>query len=79
MKLRDIVSALTTREVKVTVLDGGAEIIKFFSEGYAGVESEILDRDVSKWDITSASSISIFLAAVPNTTPTEPETNPTEP
>lgn len=61
MNLRDIVSALKTKEIKVTIIDDAEEIIKFYSEGYAGVESDILDRDVSKWDITSASSITIYL------------------
>lgn len=65
MKLRDIVSALKTREIKITIIDDGDEIIKFYSEGYAGVESDILDRDVSKWEITSASSVSIYLTAAP--------------
>ena len=65
MKLQDIISALKTKEIKVTIIDDGEEIIKFYSEGYAGVESDILDREVSKWDITSASSISIYLTSAP--------------
>ena len=62
MTLQDFISALKTKEIKVILNDiDDNELIKFYSEGYASVESDILARDVSKWSITSTSSITVVL------------------
>jgi hypothetical protein len=61
MKLRDFMETFKSREIKVSVIDAGEDLIKFFSEGWAGVESDILDRNISKWEMTSATSISVYL------------------
>lgn len=76
MTLRDFLLALKTKEVRITLVDAeGDEMIKFFSEGYINVESEILARTVKKFDLTSATSLSIVLNnPVDETTP---ETNET--
>lgn len=64
MTLRQFVEALITKDVKITIMENGEEIIKFYSEGYGGVESDILSRVVSKWEISSASAVTIHLEAV---------------
>lgn len=67
MLLSDFMSALKTTGVKVTLFDTeGKELIKFFSEGYTSVESEILARTVKRFELTSATSISIVLSDFAN-------------
>ncbi len=62
MLLSDFLSALKTEGVKVTLIDeDGKEMIKFFSEGYINVESDILARTIKKFEITSATSISVVI------------------
>lgn len=62
MTLNEFLSALKTQGVKITLVDAeGNELIKFFSDGFASVESDILARTVKKFDITSANSMSIVL------------------
>jgi len=62
MLLSDFLSALKTEGVKVTLMDeDGKELIKFFSEGYVNVESDILAKTIKKFDLTSATSISVTI------------------
>ena len=62
MLLSDFLSALKTEGVKITLVDeDGNEMIKFFSEGYTNVESDVLARTVKKFDLTSATSLSIVI------------------
>ena len=62
MKLLDFISALKSKEVKVTLLDNDDnEIIKFYSEGFSGVEDSVLNRSVKKWSIESQTSIKVVL------------------
>ena len=62
MTLRAFLDALKTSGVKITLLDAaGTEIIKFFSEGYEGVESDILGRTIRKFEITSNTAISVTI------------------
>lgn len=78
MTLNNFLSALKTPDVKIILLDAsGTEIIKFFSSGYAGVESDILARTVRKFEITSVSSISITVNDAVTTPATEPSTDGT--
>ena len=68
MTLFDFISPLKTSEVKVTLMNtDDAEIIKFYSEGFAGVEDTILNRSVKKWTIDSQSAIKVVLDDVPGT------------
>ena len=62
MTLNDFLSVLKTDGIKITLLDtASAEIIKFYSEGYEGIESDILARTVRKFEITSNTSMSITI------------------
>ena len=71
MVLSDFLSALKTPSIKVTLLTSeGDEIIKFFSEGYSGVESDILARTIKKFEIVSNTALNIVLNDVA-TTPAE--------
>lgn len=81
MKLKDFLSALKTQEIKVMIVDvEGNELIKFYSDGYSSVESDILDRTVKKWNLLSANSISVvILNPEDNTTTTEPSTSGAQP
>ena len=65
MTLSDLINALKTKNVKVTVLDAETDgiIITFFSEGIAGVEGDVSARTVRKWSLDGASSISVSLEA----------------
>lgn len=81
MKLKDFLSALKTQEIKVMIVDvEGNELIKFYSDGYSSVESDILDRTVKKWNLLSANSISVvILNPEDNTTTTAPDTSGAQP
>lgn len=71
MLLSDFLSALKTPSIKVTLLNTeDVEIIKFFSEGYAGVEADILARTIKKFEIVSNTALNIVL----NDAATESET-----
>lgn len=66
MTLNAFLSALKTVGIKVTILDvRGDELIKFFSEGYESVESDILARNVEKFELSSASTITVTIADAP--------------
>lgn len=74
MTLEAFMAALKTKGVKVTLNDTeGNEIIKFFSDGYAGVEGDILARTIKKFDIPSAGNITVVLNDAPVTPEPEPE------
>lgn len=74
MTLETFISALKTKEIKISLMDlNEDEIIKFYSDGYAGVESDLLARTVNKWYISSATTITVYLDNVETgETPTEP-------
>lgn len=65
MSLFDLISALNTKDVNVTVTDGtsDAEIIVFKSQGINGVESDVSSRNVRRWEITGATAIKVVLEA----------------
>jgi len=65
MTLAELISALKTKNVKVTVIDAETDgvIITFFSEGIGGVESDVSARTVRKWSLDGASAISVSLEA----------------
>lgn len=65
MTLAELISALKTKNVKVTVIDAETDgvIIAFFSDGIAGVEGDVSARTVRKWSLDGATSISVSLEA----------------
>lgn len=65
MTLYELITALRTQNINVTVKDGDtdAEIIVFKSQGIAGVEGDVSSRTVRRWDITGASAIEVVLEA----------------
>lgn len=72
MTLLDFISTLKTKETKVTLTDTDEnELIKFYSDGYSSVESDILARGITKWNITSSSSITIVLKDSSSTSESE--------
>lgn len=52
MTLNDILSALTTANLSVTIKNATDDVITFTSGGYQGVESDILARTVAAWSVT---------------------------
>ena len=83
MKLRDFLSTLMTKEVMVTLIDFDTnnELVTLKSPGYASLEDEIENRAVRKWEIISATKLSILLGDVITEAPAEeePTEEPTEP
>ena len=65
MTLAELISALKTKNVKVTVIDAETDgvIISFFSEGIGGVEGVVSARTFRKWSLDGATSISVSLEA----------------
>lgn len=65
MTLNELITALRTQNINVTVKDGDTdtEIIVFKSQGIAGVEGDVSSRTVRRWDITGASAIEVVLEA----------------
>lgn len=62
MTLNDFLSTLKTSDIKITLYDNEAnEIIKFYSEGYSGIESDILSRTITKFEIISNTALNIYL------------------
>lgn len=73
MTVRDFLSTLKSKEIKVTLKDlNEDDIVKFYSEGYAGVESDLLDRTLNKWYLTGTTALTVYLDNVTDETPTEP-------
>lgn len=62
MKLNDFLSVLTTQDVKVTVKQGDKEVIKFYSQGYEGVESDVLNIAVTSIEILAPKDVVVTIA-----------------
>ena len=85
MKLKDFLKTLKTKDVKIVIVDADeVEHIKFYSEGFEGVESDILELEVKKWFVTSPTAIKVYIdmpesddSTGDNTEPTN--TDPTDP
>lgn len=76
MTLNAFMQALKTEGVKVTLLDSdGKEIIKFYSDGYAGVEADILARTIKKFEIPANNSLNITLNDAVTTDTTDTTNN----
>ena len=63
MTLLQLITALKTDNVKVTVLEGETEIITFYNQGINAVEGNVSARTVNKWDITGTKAITVVLDA----------------
>lgn len=63
MTLLEFVSTLSTQNINVAVVDSETEtnIIEFKSQGIAGVEGDVSSREVKKWSISGATSITVEL------------------
>lgn len=78
MKLDDFLKALKTKDVKILILNNDEEeIIKFYSDGYSGVESDVREQEVLKWFVTGVSSIKVYVDATASSN--EEPTNSDEP
>lgn len=66
MKLKELLSTLTTDNVQVSLrdLDTGSEIANLKASGYASLDDTIENREVKQWLITSATAIQIILGDV---------------
>ena len=64
MTLQTLLSTLTTKTLQTTISDSSKKIITFVSEGYEGVESDILAREVVSWG-TKGNNLDIIITAVP--------------
>lgn len=70
MILREFMETLKTAELKITLYDSGTkDIVTFYSPGYLGVESDILDSTVDKWLVISDKELKVYTSYV------VPETN----
>lgn len=70
MTLRAFLAALKTSGVKITLVDvEGNELIKFFSDGYESVESDILARTVKRFDLTAVNALSVVINNPAEVTP----------
>lgn len=87
MKLRDFLKTLKTKDIKIIIIDADeVEHIKFYSEGFEGVESDLLDLNVKKWFIIFPTAIQVYVdmpesddstgdnTEPANTDPTDPDT-----
>ena len=78
MTLLDFIAPLKTKDIKVTLTDSDDnELIRFYSDGYASVESDVLARPISKWNITSNSAVTIVLKDA-ESTPSSDSTSTSE-
>ena len=51
MTIQAFLEALTTAGLATTITNGTKNFITFQSEGYEGVEGDLLARDVDSWDV----------------------------
>ena len=65
MTLLQLIEALKTPNVNVSVIDADSdtEIIVFKSQGILGVENDVSARNVRRWLLLGAQSISVYLDA----------------
>lgn len=61
MKLSDFLAALSNKNINVTLSENGEEIISFVSAGVAGIEGDILEKEVKKWSIDGVTSMSVII------------------
>lgn len=77
MILREFMSTLKTAELKITLYDSEAsEIVIFYSPGYLGLESDILNSNVDKWLVISDTELKVYTSYTIQSDDTEPDTEP---
>ena len=64
MTLQAFLSSCSTKKTQVTISDSTGEIITFNSEGFAGVENNVLEREVVTWGVTTQRTLNITIADV---------------
>lgn len=64
MTLQAFLSSCSTTKMQVTISDSTGEIITFNSEGFAGVENDVLAREVVTWGVTTQRTLNITIADV---------------
>jgi len=64
MTLQAFLSSCSTAKMQVTISDSTGEIITFNSEGFAGVENDVLAREVVTWGVTTQRTLNITIADV---------------
>lgn len=62
MTLQAFLSSCSTTKMQVTISDSTGEIITFNSEGFAGVENDVLAREVVTWGVTTQRTLNITIA-----------------
>ena len=63
MTLEVFMSAMKNKDIRVTILnDKKEEIIRFYSEGYRGVENDILAMTVDTFEININNTLTIVLS-----------------
>ena len=63
MTLEAFMSAMLNKDIRATILNSKKEeIIRFYSEGYRGVESDILAMPIDTFEINSNNTMTIVLS-----------------
>lgn len=65
MTLQAFLQAFSTPDISVKLSDPTGDIITFNSQGYEGVEADILAREVVSWGLASSKMVAVQVAAVP--------------
>lgn len=65
MTLQAFLAAFNTPDISVKLSDPTGDIITFNSQGYEGVEADILAREVNSWGLASSKMVAVQIAAVP--------------
>lgn len=74
MTLGNFLAVISNKDVYISVVNvEGDEIIKFLSSGYAGVESDVLDREVKKVTINGSQNMVIIIKDAATTAETNEE------
>lgn len=63
MTLEAFMAAMLNKDIRATILNSKKEeIIRFYSEGYRGVESDILAMSIDTFEINSNNTMTIVLS-----------------
>jgi hypothetical protein len=77
MTLREFMATLKTAELKITLYDSEAsEIVIFYSPGYLGVESDILNSTIDKWLVISDKELKVYTSYTVPSDDTDPNIEP---
>ena len=61
MTLKEFMETLKTAEIKIALYDSTSnEIVIFYSPGYLGIESDILDSTINKWLVVSDKELKVY-------------------